>query len=290
MNQLDKGLEWARTNKDAFIDAVRVYLGVGLIVKGAYFLAEQDYFMGLIDQSGMIPASKAMAWAIVGIHVVGGLMLTLGLLTRIAAAAQVPILFGAAVFVALPQAGSVEGRQQLEFTALACFLAVLLMVFGTGRFSLDKPAKAPCADGFMDLVRIYLGIGLIAKGVFFLGEREYLSSLIDQAGGWSFIPIAAAHYVIPAHIAGGLLLALGLLTRLAALAQVPILLGAVYYLHLPQMVTLQGRQDFEFTALVLFLVALHAVFGAGKYSLDHVLARRADEVPSGAPAHQGAKA
>ncbi len=88
--------------------------------------------------------------------------------------------------------------------------------------------------------------------------------------------IALAHYVIPAHLAGGFLLAFGALTRPAAIAQIPLLLGALFYVALPRFASLAQRQDFEFTALVLFLLSIIAIQGLGRLSVD-VAVRRSVE-------------
>jgi putative oxidoreductase len=130
------------------------------------------------------------------------------------------------------------------------------------------------ADIFVDLVRIYLGIGLAVKGIFFMTHRDYLLNLLEQSGNLVIAPVTIAHYVIPAHIFGGVLLALGLLTRLAALLQLPILIGAVFWVYLPKAMTLEPRQYIEFSALVLFLMVLILIFGPGRWSVDHYLSRR----------------
>ncbi len=92
-----------------------------------------------------------------------------------------------------------------------------------------------------------------------------------------FLRAAVDHYVIPAHIAGGALLAMGLLARVAALVQIPVLLGAIFYVYLPRAMMLEPRQNLEFTALVLFLMVLIVVFGAGRVSLDNRLFGRTVE-------------
>lgn len=129
-------------------------------------------------------------------------------------------------------------------------------------------------DIVIDLIRIYLGIALFAKGLYFLLHHDALGKLMEGSENLAFAQAAVAHYVIPAHLVGGLLLALGLLTRLAALSQIPILLGAVFYVWLPKVVFVEQRQNFEFSALVLFLLALVFVYGAGRLSVDHVLTRK----------------
>ena len=129
-------------------------------------------------------------------------------------------------------------------------------------------------DIVIDLIRIYLGIALFAKGLYFLSHQEALNKLLEGSETTAFAQAAVAHYVIPAHLVGGLLLALGLLTRLAALSQIPILLGAVFYVWLPKVVFVEHRQNFEFSVLVLFLLALIFVYGAGRLSVDYLLTKK----------------
>ena len=114
-------------------------------------------------------------------------------------------------------------------------------------------------DIVIDLVRMYLGVGLFVKGLYFLMHKEEMQKLLEGADKVVFAQGAVAHYVIPVHLVGGLLLAIGLLTRLAALAQMPILIGALFYLWMPQ---------------VLFLLALIFVYGGGRLSVDHLITRK----------------
>ena len=130
------------------------------------------------------------------------------------------------------------------------------------------------ADIIIDLMRIYLGFGLFWKGIYFMMHRDELLKLMQQLGDLWFIPVMMAHYVVPVHLAGGLLLALGLLTRIAALVQIPILIGAVFYVYLPRSMYFEPRQQFEFSMLVLFLLCLVFAYGAGRLSLDYLLSKQ----------------
>ena len=129
-------------------------------------------------------------------------------------------------------------------------------------------------DLFIDLVRIYLGCGLFVKAFHLMGNRDYLLEAISDSGGSWFGPAVIAQYVITAHLIGGAMLALGLVTRLAALMQLPALLGAVFAVYLPRMASLDPRQHLEYVALVCFLLALFSVFGAGRFSVDSMIARK----------------
>ena len=129
-------------------------------------------------------------------------------------------------------------------------------------------------DIFIDLVRIYLGCGLFVKAFHLMGNRDYLMQAIGDTGGVWFGAAAIAQYVITAHLVGGAMLALGLVTRLAALMQLPVLLGAVFAVYLPRMANMEPRQNLEYAALVCFLLLLFSVFGAGRFSVDSMIARK----------------
>ncbi len=130
-------------------------------------------------------------------------------------------------------------------------------------------------DVCLDLVRIYIGIGLVIKSIGFIGDKEYVMNLIAASGDVWFGPALVVHYVILAHLAGGLMLVVGIGTRIAALVQIPVLLGAVFYVNLPRFGMPEFRQNFEFSALVLILLCMFAVFGAGRWSVDHYVFKRA---------------
>lgn len=143
-------------------------------------------------------------------------------------------------------------------------------------------------DVLFDLLRIYLGCGLMAKGLLFASNPSLLSAMWAQDHMLA-VPAMLAHYVVLAHVCGGLLLAIGFLTRIAAAVQIPVLAGAVFFVHLDEGLFTRD-QNLEFSVLVLFLLVLVAVHGAGRWSLDHVLfgARRpAPAVPVRQPAGPG---
>jgi uncharacterized membrane protein YphA (DoxX/SURF4 family) len=118
----------------------------------------------------------------------------------------------------------------------------------------------------VDLLRVYLGIGLFVRGVLFAATPRGVEVLVDLSA-FSLASAALAHYVTFAHLVGGLMLAAGLLTRLASLIQLPILVGAVFLVHLPEGL-LTADQSLEFSALVLFLLLVVFVFGGGPWSAD----------------------
>ena len=112
----------------------------------------------------------------------------------------------------------------------------------------------------------------MVRGGMFISQPEVLLDFLKRTHSW-LLPLALSQYVVAAHLCGGILLALGLGTRLAAAVQIPPLLGAVLFVHLHDGL-LTGGQSLEFAALVLAMLSAFAVFGAGRVSLDSWITKR----------------
>lgn len=128
-------------------------------------------------------------------------------------------------------------------------------------------------DLLFDLIRIYIGIALLVRGMLFFlptGQDILHGFLDDVAGGaWGIIALVS-HYIILVHLAGGFFLAIGLLTRLSAALQLPILFGAVFFVHFQDGLFAAG-QSLELSGLVLFLLIIIVLHGPGRLSMDHYL-------------------
>ena len=139
------------------------------------------------------------------------------------------------------------------------------------------------------LIRVFLGFALFIRGWIFIGDQEVLMSLLLGSGlEWAF-PNVLIHYITLAHLVGGFMLAVGLLTRVAALAQIPILVGAVFFVHWQEGLFAASQsgpgQSLELAVLVLFLLVLVFLSGPGRFSVDHYIfgkkeEARAEELPS----------
>ncbi|HTV22015.1 MAG TPA: DoxX family protein, partial [Polyangiaceae bacterium] len=121
-----------------------------------------------------------------------------------------------------------------------------------------------------DLIRIYLGAGLAVRGILFLRDPSWIGDMIHGDLGQrsaSFEGSLWPHVIAIGHLAGGVLLAVGLFTRVAAAVQVLPVLGAVVMLHLREDLASEN-QSLEFSALVLVMLVFFACFGSGEWSLD----------------------
>jgi putative oxidoreductase len=72
------------------------------------------------------------------------------------------------------------------------------------------------------------------------------------------------------HTLGGTFIILGLLTRISAWAQIPIILGAIFFINLNNSLS-STYQELLLSVLVLVLLIPFAFAGAGKISMDNHL-------------------
>jgi len=119
---------------------------------------------------------------------------------------------------------------------------------------------------FMDAIRMLLGIFLFVKGIQFQGQTELLVGLI-QPQDPSMAVMGLAHYVAMAHLAGGVLIFFGLITRLALLIQLPIFIGAVF------INVINDAESFIMAQALFGLIAsvIFIIYGSGRFSADYRL-------------------
>jgi uncharacterized membrane protein YphA (DoxX/SURF4 family) len=136
---MHKLIAWSEVHRELWLDCIRIYLGLGLFARGLLLVLNirTDFFLNILSRSSEDwLLSGALLHYVIAAHFVGGALLTIGLFTRIAAAVQIPILFGA-VFIVHRQDGLFALGQSLEFSALVLFLLVVVFVSGAGPLSLD---------------------------------------------------------------------------------------------------------------------------------------------------------
>lgn len=123
---------------------------------------------------------------------------------------------------------------------------------------------------WLDLIRIALGIFLLLKGVEFLNNiGQLMEKLGTNLSFGSLVILIIAHYLVFAHLLGGFLLVLGLLTRFACLIQIPILIGALIFSGQ----LLSPFAEVAIAVLVLLLLIYFMIVGNGPWSFEAVAQR-----------------
>jgi putative oxidoreductase len=88
----------------------------------------------------------------------------------------------------------------------------------------------------------------------------------------AFVIVMLSHYVVCAHLLGGVLLTLGLLTRFACLIQIPILIGAIFFVN-SSGGYFKPFSELLLSVVVLLLLGLFLVVGNGPWSFEWFVER-----------------
>lgn len=125
--------KWANSHTYLPLDLVRMGLGVFLFMKGIYFITNIQYLQDLISPIDRIGGGMFLIHYIAPAHMIGGILIFFGLLTRWAIIAQLPILTGAVVVNFMGEMHS----QNLILAILTLGVCVFFLFYGSGKNSLD---------------------------------------------------------------------------------------------------------------------------------------------------------
>lgn len=119
------------------------------------------------------------------------------------------------------------------------------------------------------IARILLGVILLLKGIFFISNAELLKKMILESSFAAGVGFFTA-YVMFAHLFGGVFIIIGLFTRFSAILQIPVLLGALFFI-LPQQGLAEFGSDFILSLIVLTLLVYVLLKGSGEISMENYL-------------------
>jgi len=120
---------------------------------------------------------------------------------------------------------------------------------------------------WLDILRIVLGVFLCYKGVEFLTNMsDMLALMTTKMSFGSFTSVMMSNYISFAHILGGILLILGVLTRFACILQIPVMIGAIFFISAsPDMY--RPFSQLLLAIVVLLLLVLFLIVGNGRIQL-----------------------
>lgn len=118
----------------------------------------------------------------------------------------------------------------------------------------------------LDFVRVLFGAFLLLKGITFITETKYLHDILNAAGNFGG-EMLVIHYVAMAHMVGGVMIAMGFLTRWSVWVQAPILICALLLNFIGEF----NMMNFIQATVALVLAAFFIFYGGGKHSVDYYL-------------------
>lgn len=115
-------------------------------------------------------------------------------------------------------------------------------------------------------LRVALGIGLLMKGLSFLYHQNLFHDLVTSS--LNINQQWVDYTIIWANIIGGFLIVIGLFTRVASLVQIPLILGAIFFVN-----TTGGYFAFQnalvLSLIILLLLMVFLIEGDGPISLSN---------------------
>ena len=125
---------WGEKNRPAFMLGLRIMLGLVLLIKGFLFMFHINDLSDVVTALGLGSFNVTLALIVAWSHMLGGLAILVGILTRISCLIQFPILVGAVFYVNLRQGFVTSTEWTLSVVIL--YLLVFFFVYGSGELSL----------------------------------------------------------------------------------------------------------------------------------------------------------
>jgi putative oxidoreductase len=129
---------------------------------------------------------------------------------------------------------------------------------------------------WIDILRVVLGIIFIIKGVALIEHREQVIMMMEKSNLDLFTFSLSSQYVIAFDLAGGLFIAIGLLTRLIVLFQLPIVILSIIFIDYHQNL-FALNSELGYLILILALVIFFLFYGSGTISVDNYLSKRKEK-------------
>ena len=123
----------------------------------------------------------------------------------------------------------------------------------------------------LGFLRVFAGGALLIKGIDFMINMHGLYDLTAQTLPFSNFMIS--HYIVGAHVIGGFFLMIGLLTRISALVNIPVILGAILFVHAGEGL-FSSTQGLELTVMLLVVLSALSISKIRFLSVDTLLSEK----------------
>ena len=137
MGTVKKLNKWANRHTYLPLDLLRIALGVFLFIKGLHFMGNTQMLIDLIKPIQNFAGSILAIHYVAPAHLIGGLLIIFGLLTRWAIGAQLPIIIGAVIINFVGDMNTTN----LLLAIIVLLLCVFFFLYGSGKNSADYYLK-----------------------------------------------------------------------------------------------------------------------------------------------------
>jgi len=140
---------WGDRHHPKWMDIVRILLGIFLCIKGLQFPQQTSMLLSKMPNqlSGNSFLIVLLSHYVLFGHLMGGILLILGVFTRFACILQIPILLGAIIFINASR-DLWQPYSELYLSVLVLLLLIYFLIVGNGTWSVakylsDEPTKTP---------------------------------------------------------------------------------------------------------------------------------------------------
>ena len=125
--------KWANAHTNFAVDTLRVIFGIFLFLKGVSFITEKQYLNEILSNFVGFGSEMLLIHYIALAHIVGGVMIVIGFLTRWSIWVQLPIIICAFIINFIGDFNT----QNLIQSSIALILCFSLLLYGSGKHSAD---------------------------------------------------------------------------------------------------------------------------------------------------------
>lgn len=147
MKLLTKIQDWGDQHHPKWLDFIRIALGLTLVWKGIAFALNLHAFTVLMEsaQLGTAVTISLFAHLIIVLHIIGGMMISLGTRTRLFCILNLPILLVAVFFVNLPE-HIFQPYSEFWFSCIITAGLICFFVEGDGVISIEHERPTTIAS------------------------------------------------------------------------------------------------------------------------------------------------
>lgn len=150
---------------------------------------------------------------------------------------------------------------------------------------MNRTSRDRAADVAYLIARLILGVVLLAHGV----QKLMIDGIAETMSGFQAVgvplAIVSASFVTLVEFLGGALLVIGALTRIVVGLHLIVMIGAAGFVHVTHGIFAEDG-GWELVGVIAAAELMLAAVGAGRYSVDHLVAglrRRAPQSRHGVP-------
>ncbi|MEN9964716.1 MAG: hypothetical protein RL582_1811 [Bacteroidota bacterium] len=116
---------------------LRILLGILLFMKGIQFIYDNNLLQQVFRNQTTLREYNWLQTIIPWVHLLGGVFITIGMFTRLAVVAQLPILIGAILF-SQEKINSIALNSSLAYAIVVLVLLLIFLFVGNGPVSWKK--------------------------------------------------------------------------------------------------------------------------------------------------------